>query len=213
MRDSIQERIDSAGECGAILLGYGLCSNGVLGIMARTCPVILPRVDDCIALLLGSRERYLSEFEKEPGTYYLSPGWIDVGSDPLKVYMDALTKYGGETALWVTTEMMKNYARVAYVETRLPEGDPAVPVSVGGMTEQAGARQRETQPAGRDYRRYAREVATFLGLRYEEIQGSLEALTQLFARGCSDPRAGDPGFVVLHPGEELTARSWGFMSD
>ena len=38
-----------------IVLGYGLCSNGIVGITSRDIPIVVPRTDDCIALFLGSR--------------------------------------------------------------------------------------------------------------------------------------------------------------
>ena len=38
----------------AIVLAYGLCSNGVIGLRSRSLPVIVPRCDDCISLFLGS---------------------------------------------------------------------------------------------------------------------------------------------------------------
>jgi len=37
--------------------------------------MVIPRVHDCISLLLGSRRQYDSEFDQFPGTYYLSKGW------------------------------------------------------------------------------------------------------------------------------------------
>jgi hypothetical protein len=63
----------------AILLGYGLCNNGLTGITARDCPLILPRAHDCITLFLGSRQRYREIFDTHPGTYFLTSGWLERG--------------------------------------------------------------------------------------------------------------------------------------
>ena len=30
-----------------VVLGYGLCSNGVIGLRSRTLPLVVPRCDDC----------------------------------------------------------------------------------------------------------------------------------------------------------------------
>lgn len=147
--------------------------TGVLGVRSRTSPLVIPRVPDCIALLLGSEERYLEAFNKEPGTYYLSKGWIEDGDDPLKVYDRYLAKYGEETTRWVTKEMMKHYTRIALIDT--------------------GAFQKD------DYVAYARRVADFIGVRYEEMAGSLALLQRLFSQ-----RWGKE-FVLLPPGEGLTA--------
>src|SRR6056297_1852829 len=56
----VQAAIDAvpAEEYDAILLGFALCNNGLAGITARECPLILPRAHDCITLFLGSRTRY-----------------------------------------------------------------------------------------------------------------------------------------------------------
>lgn len=65
-----------------IVLGYGLCSNGVVGLESRDIPLVIPRTDDCIALFLGSQERYLRLFEEYNGTYWLNNGWIETAYIP-----------------------------------------------------------------------------------------------------------------------------------
>ena len=150
MKDAIQGEIDKAegwpGE--RIVLSYGLCSNGIVGVRAKRHPIIIPRAHDCITLFLGSRERYMAEHEKEPGTYYLTRGWIDEKKSPLGIYEEYCQRYGKETAEWVIREELKNYTRIALVESEL------------GLAE--------------SHRAHARENARFLNLRYEEIRGSLD---------------------------------------
>jgi hypothetical protein len=150
MKGAIQEEIDKAEgwEGDQIILSYGLCSNGILGVRANRHCLVIPKVHDCITLFLGSNERYLEEHQKEPGTYYLTRGWIEEKKSPLGIFEEYSQRYGKETAEWVIREELKNYTRIALVQSEL------------GMTET----QRE----------HARENARFLNLRYEEIQGSLE---------------------------------------
>jgi hypothetical protein len=78
MSGALQEAIDGvdASRCEAILLGYGLCNNGIRGLRA-TVPLVVPRAHDCITLLLGSKERYRDYFSCNPGTYFKSTGWIE----------------------------------------------------------------------------------------------------------------------------------------
>ena len=65
MRTSIQEAVDRLEADPAVttvLLAYGLCGNGVVGIRTRRCRLVLPRAHDCISILFGDRpayERYL----------------------------------------------------------------------------------------------------------------------------------------------------------
>jgi hypothetical protein len=74
----LQKEIDKI-DCSrfdAILLGYGLCNNGVLGLTA-SIPIVIPKAHDCITLFLGSKERYKSYFDKNPGAYYHTSGWLE----------------------------------------------------------------------------------------------------------------------------------------
>ena len=68
----------------AIVLGYGLCSNGVAGLKARGIPLVVPRTDDCIAIFLGSQRRYLEAFHRYPGTYWINNGWLEHGFVPTR---------------------------------------------------------------------------------------------------------------------------------
>lgn len=149
MKPVIQGEIDKAEEQNwdYIILSYGLCSNGILGVKSSHHPIIIPRVHDCIALFLGSRERYMEEHKKEPGTYYLTKGWIDECKSPLGIYQEYCQRYDKETAEWVIKEELKNYTRIALV-------------NMGDLSE--------------SHREHAKENAHFLHLRYEEIKGSLE---------------------------------------
>jgi hypothetical protein len=155
MAPVIQAEVDKAEhqDCDYIILSYGLCSNGILGVKARRQPVVIPRVHDCIALFLGSHERYMEEQAKEPGTYYLTKGWVEEGKSPLGIYEEYSGRYGKETAQWVIREELKNYTRIALVDTGLQ------------LTEV--------------HREHARENARFLNLRYEEIKGSLELFERM----------------------------------
>ena len=78
MSSLLQEALDAVpeDEYEAILLGYGLCGNGIQGLHCHL-PLVVPRCHDCITLLLGSRKRYRRFFDEHPGTYFRSTGWIE----------------------------------------------------------------------------------------------------------------------------------------
>lgn len=85
LRKALQEAIDeSKGRADTILLGYGLCSQGVIGLRANGCTLVVPRVDDCISIFLGSASAYKKQSRSEPGTYYLTKGWIEVEKAPFR---------------------------------------------------------------------------------------------------------------------------------
>jgi hypothetical protein len=78
-REDIQRRIHAApaGRYDAILIGYGLCSNMLLGLTTAHTPLVIPRAHDCITFFLGSKERYRQHFDQHPGTYYYTSGWLE----------------------------------------------------------------------------------------------------------------------------------------
>ncbi len=56
LRSEVQRKIDETDESEyeGILLGYALCSNGVMGVQARGIPLVIPKAHDCVTLFLGS---------------------------------------------------------------------------------------------------------------------------------------------------------------
>jgi hypothetical protein len=170
LHSRLQEAIDATGlEYGTILLGYGLCANAILGLNSRAFRLVIPRADDCITLFLGSRQEYLRQLSLAPGTFFLTKGWIECGEDPYTEYCSLRKKYGHEKALKITKRYIQNYTRLALIDS-------------GSYNSEA-------------YHKYARMVADYFNLAYEEILGSNELLER-FIHG-----AWEKGFVVVPPGQ------------
>jgi hypothetical protein len=108
----------------AVLLGYGLCSNGVVGLSSSRYRLVVPRVHDCISLLLGSRDRYDKLFAENSGTYWYTPGWMENSIVPSKNAYDKLMqeyteKFGEEEALYImeaSGNWKEKYNRATYIE-------------------------------------------------------------------------------------------------
>lgn len=176
---SVQDEIDRVEQPSVILLGYGLCGNGLQGVKSRQHTLVIPRADDCIAILLGSREAYLEEFESEPGTYYLTKGWLESGSDPLKEYNEYKEKYGEEDAEWLMDQQYQHYKRLVMVAHHQEDLD--------------------------QYRSQARQVAKFCerwGMRYEEKLGSDRYIARLVEIAKS-LNGNDKDFLIVPPGGEI----------
>ncbi|MCX6372918.1 MAG: DUF1638 domain-containing protein [Actinobacteria bacterium] len=154
LRAAVQERIDATPGERDILLCCGRCSNGTAGLQAGPHRLTLPAVDDCISLLLGSKQRYLEEHAGQPGTYYYTRGWIDFLDDPYKEYLKILPKYGEEKAARVARLIMEHYTRLAVIDTP----------GVGGLDEK---------------RDYLATVSAFYDLPLEHLRGSLRFLEKL----------------------------------
>jgi hypothetical protein len=147
LRTTLQQEIDAASaEAETVLLGYGLCSLALVGLTATDCTLVTPRVDDCIAIFLGSRAAYKEQSTHEPGTYYLTKGWIEVSDTPFEEHKRLVERYDRARADRMIQLMLKNYTRLAYINT--------------------GQRDHER------YRDYAQRTAEQFGLRFEEIPGS-----------------------------------------
>lgn len=157
LKSVLQAAIDnSCQDYDTIILGYGLCSMAVVGLQSRGCTLVIPKVDDCIAIYLGSSQAYSEQHKKEPGTYYLTKGWIEVSDTILDDYQRTVEKYGEEKADFIMHAMLKNYKRLVYINT--------------GTKDQA------------KYRAYAKKAADQFNLRFEEING-LNTLIQKMLSG------------------------------
>ena len=147
LKNILQQAIDDQnGKFDTLILGYGLCSMAVVGLQTRNLTLVIPRVDDCIAIFLGSKTAYSEQAKKEPGTYYLTKGWIEVGDSPFEEHKRLVEQFGQERADRIMGIMLKHYTRLAYIDT--------------------GQKDQEK------YRQYARNTAKKFNLRFEEIPGS-----------------------------------------
>ncbi|MEN8246619.1 MAG: DUF1638 domain-containing protein [Thermodesulfobacteriota bacterium] len=170
----VQAEIDAVeAYAGQVILGYGLCSNGIVGVKAPRQGLIIPRVHDCITLFLGSRAAYEKVFYDHPGTYYLTPGWVAERKDPLG-YMESayVPKMGREKAEWGIKEELKNYTRILMIDTQSTDMEPL--------------------------RKIARENARFLEKSYEEISGRQDYFQKILFGPY--PEA---DFIHLQPGEPM----------
>ncbi|AKJ64686.1 DUF1638 domain-containing protein [Kiritimatiella glycovorans] len=141
MLERVQTAVDRAEpeRHDAVLLGYGLCNNGLVGVRAKEVELVLPRAHDCITLFLGSRRRYREYFDAHPGSYYLTSGWLERGHggggdlEDLSIqsklglnmaYEELVEQYGEDNAqyLWETLgDATPHYELFTYIETGVPD--------------------------------------------------------------------------------------------
>ncbi len=181
LRASLQRVVDEEdGEHEAILLGYGLCSNGMVGIRARTTPLVCARAHDCVTFLLGSKERYRKYFDTHPGTYWYSPGWIEDSPMPgkeryestLQHYIDLYGEDSAKYLMEATETWMANYGLATYVD-----------LGVGDSER---------------YRAYTRHCAEWLGWECDFQEGDPTLLKNLL-EGAWDAE----DFLVVSPGQRI----------
>ena len=185
LRNEVQKSLDRTSDIqgrnyDASLLGYGLCSNGIMGLSAKI-PIVVPRGHDCITLLLGSKEKYREYFDSHRGVYWYSPGWIETSTQPGKeryerTLREYKEKYGQDNAEYLMNmeqNWMKEYSWATYIDWGFANS------------------QEEKE--------YTRRCAEYLGWKYDELKGD-QGLMQRFVDGIWNENE----FLIIRPGEKIT---------
>jgi hypothetical protein len=164
----------------AILLAYGLCSNGVIGVSSKRYPLIIPKAHDCITLLLGAREKYQQYFDSHRGVYWFSRGWLENTPMPGRRRYEStretyVKNYGEDNADYLMDmeqNWLKEYNWCTFIDW--PELD------------------------NESYKAETRESARYLHWNYDEALGD-KSLLEDFLNGKWDDR-----FLVVPPGKTIS---------
>jgi N-methylhydantoinase A/oxoprolinase/acetone carboxylase beta subunit len=182
------DQIDAKGDADRIIIGYGVCGKGTVGLNSRNVTLVIPKVHDCISLFLGGDAAYQAQFKKYPGTYYLSAGWCEEKAEPVSrrrgrawfgdrqlVYEDVKNAHGRAAAdqtFAFLNSWQKNYQRAAFIETR------------------SGQAAR--------YEQMAKDMADEYGWRFERIKGDQGLIRQMLTATKSTA-----GILVVPPGHTI----------
>jgi hypothetical protein len=175
----------------AILLGYALCSNGLVGLAAREIPLVVPRAHDCITLFLGDRRRYLEYFHNHPGVYYKTSGWIERGDGLAQLtgelterigglhwtYEELAAKYGEDNARYLHEQlgdMTRNYTGLTFIEMGIEPDDR--------------------------FEQQVRREAAERGWKFEKLAGDMTLIRDLVEGRWDEDR-----FLVVPPGCRVAA--------
>jgi hypothetical protein len=202
MAARIQAAIDAAdatGDYEAILLGYARCNDGLVGVTARSVPLVIPRAHDCITLYFGSRQAYRDYFDENPGTYYETTGWLEHAEGKegeldtpaygmtgvmknlglTDTYEEMVAKHGKDNADYILETLggwEKAYSRLCYLE-------------MGVVKDEA------------PFIEMARRRAESKGWQFEKRPGDLGLLEKLFSGQW------DEDMVVVRPGQTIQPRN------
>lgn len=167
----------------AILIGYGLCSNGIVGLHSRKHTLVIPRGHDCITFFLGSKERYRKCFDELPGCFWYTASWIENSHMPCERSYIRQSQYYREMGydeddLEFFMESMngwtKSYQNAAYI--KMPFFD-----------------KKEMQD-------FTKEAARFYNWNYTLLEGDLSLLKN-FVDGRWNPEQ----FLIVPPGYRVAA--------
>lgn len=113
MRDALQKELDAVGpEVSRVLFAYGLCGGAIKGLFTGDFTLIVPRVDDCLPLLCGSRKK-VAEASQIP-SFFLTAGWLRFSN---KCYYDTLARMGERKTAMVYKMLLANYKRFLFIDT------------------------------------------------------------------------------------------------
>jgi len=167
-----------------IALGYGLCSNGVVGIESRDIPIVVPRTDDCIALFLGSQKRYLELFEEMRGAYWLNNGWIESSGTLVdenrrvrQRWLEYAERFGEDNADYLIeqeSQWLHHYDTCGYIRSDVFESP--------------------------EYRALAQKAANDHNWRFREMDGDLRMLQML-----TDGTWNEEEFLICPPHHRIVA--------
>ncbi len=165
----------------AVVLIYGLCGNGTVGLSPRRVDLVLPRAHDCVTLYMGSAERYAAYQREHPDAYYFTPGWMRGKRTPGPERLDELRREYAErfddpddVDFLIETERAQwaRHGRAAYVDLGLPNRA--------------------------DYPQKALGCAHWLGWKYDSLKGDPVLLRDTLAGDWDIAR-----HLVVHPGESI----------
>jgi hypothetical protein len=141
---SLQDHVD------AIMLGYGRCLALDRLPDDFKVPVFYPEGDDCIGVLLG-QERYVQELLEEAGTWFLTPGWTEMGMEFVfnELQVNRFAERGIDP-MQLAHRMLKDYTRTLFIDMNLGDQEELL--------------------------KTAQEIATEFDLRLESTPGSLTRL-------------------------------------
>lgn len=149
LHNILQKYIDSCQEYDRILLAMGSCGNSIFGLNTGRTELVFPRVDDCITLLCGSRQKRHDYHQ----SYFFTEGWLKGERTIWHEYQYTLDKYDKNTAQIVLDTMLGHYKSCVFLDTHC------------GNSSRISA--------------HIKEIAKSLNLDYQIVEGTLDYICKL----------------------------------
>ena len=122
--EAAQAALDEAG-AERVLMAMGFCGNSLRGLRVPAAELIVPRVDDCISLLLGSVKRRL-EVSREYSAYFFTEGWLRGERNIWVEHQHMLETYGEELTEELEKSMFGHYRTLGLLDCGIKPIAPLV---------------------------------------------------------------------------------------
>ena len=110
------EEILAGIEADRVYVAMGFCGNSIEGVRSGNFELVIPRVDDCISLLIGSVKRRV-EISNRYAAYFLTEGWMRGERNLWVEYEYTVNKYGKEMALSIAESLYGHYRTLGILDS------------------------------------------------------------------------------------------------
>lgn len=114
LRAALQEAILAHQDYSHLLLAFGGCGGGLVGLTSPRSTLVIPRFEDCIAMLLC---RYPDFHQRYANTFFLTKGWLSAESPILTDLTYQLERYGPQRSRRIMQILYQHYQYLMMIDT------------------------------------------------------------------------------------------------
>lgn len=112
----IQEKLDQMEDADRVLMAFGTCGGAMVGLHSGNAEMIIPRVDDCLSLLMGSMEQRYASAGKGFGVF-LTESWLN-HEKSMEAELDRIERmYPPTRAARVIQSLYRNFDCLNVIDT------------------------------------------------------------------------------------------------
>ena len=126
LRRSIQEKLDAMEEVDRVLMAFTTCGGAMVGLKTGAFELVIPRLDDCLSLLMGSMEQRKAALEGGFGMF-VTKGWMDHEKNTAAELERIQCTYSPERAKRIIRAMYGNFDSLNVIDTGAYEVTAVLP--------------------------------------------------------------------------------------
>lgn len=116
LREAIQRELDGIQYADRVLMAFGTCGGAMVGLRTGNFQLILPRVDDCLSLLMGSMEQRYAALQGGFGIF-LTESWLS-SSRSMERELERIRRvYPPKRAETIIRLMYRNFDSLNVIDT------------------------------------------------------------------------------------------------